>query len=161
MTIAPIVEGIKLVQAGVDKTASELAIQRLEKEIDDLGAELSAIDLLREKVLNDLDAAYYDSVMITALNQMMKAEKLRAIPLFGYTSGQRRERFSRLSKMDLDFLIQEIEPQIRPQGASDNVDEEQQAWLTKLRRLRGRDDVLLAMTDKQRQLEKHRQIVSQ
>lgn len=34
VSISPIVEGIKSVQIGVDKTASELAIKRLKEEID-------------------------------------------------------------------------------------------------------------------------------
>jgi hypothetical protein len=36
ITLAPFVEGLKGVQIGVDKTASELAIQRLTREISEL-----------------------------------------------------------------------------------------------------------------------------
>jgi len=36
ITLAPVVEGLKKVQTGVDKTASELAIQRLTREISEL-----------------------------------------------------------------------------------------------------------------------------
>jgi ribosomal protein S27E len=43
ITLKPIVDGIKGVKRGVDKTASELAIVRLNKEIDDLEEEISYI----------------------------------------------------------------------------------------------------------------------
>jgi hypothetical protein len=36
VSLAPVAEGLRQVQAGVDRTASELAIPRLEKEIADL-----------------------------------------------------------------------------------------------------------------------------
>lgn len=36
ISLAPVVEGLKKVQTGVDKTASELAIQRLTREIAEL-----------------------------------------------------------------------------------------------------------------------------
>jgi ribosomal protein S27AE len=36
ITLSPVVEGLKDVKTGVDKTASELAIARLEREINDL-----------------------------------------------------------------------------------------------------------------------------
>jgi predicted RNA-binding Zn-ribbon protein involved in translation (DUF1610 family) len=43
-TLKPVIEGIEKVQVGVDKTASELAIVRLKKEIDDLEGKIQAIN---------------------------------------------------------------------------------------------------------------------
>ena len=46
LSIIPIVEGIRNVQTGVDKTASELAIKRLQKEIRELEDDLQGIKSL-------------------------------------------------------------------------------------------------------------------
>jgi len=43
VSLAPVIQGIKEVQVGVDKTASELAIVRLEKEIKELQEKISDI----------------------------------------------------------------------------------------------------------------------
>lgn len=44
VSLAPVVEGIKKVQLGVDRTASELAIVRLEKEIDRIEQKIDDIN---------------------------------------------------------------------------------------------------------------------
>ncbi|MBX3056700.1 MAG: hypothetical protein KF770_09535 [Anaerolineae bacterium] len=44
VTLAPIVEGIKKVQVGTDKMAAELAIVRLEKEINQLNKQIDALN---------------------------------------------------------------------------------------------------------------------
>lgn len=44
VTLAPVVEGIKKVQVGVDKTASELALVRLAGEIHNINQELHKLD---------------------------------------------------------------------------------------------------------------------
>ena len=41
VSLAPVVEGLKVVKVGVDKTASELAIKRLRQEISSLERDLS------------------------------------------------------------------------------------------------------------------------
>ena len=41
VSLSPVMEGLKRVEKGVDKTASELAIARLSKDIDDLQSRLS------------------------------------------------------------------------------------------------------------------------
>jgi len=47
VALAPVVEGLKKVQVGVDKTASELAIVRLRKEIDELNQEYAHLAKLK------------------------------------------------------------------------------------------------------------------
>lgn len=44
VSLAPVVEGLKRVEKGVDKTASELAIARLQKDIDDLRSQLGYLE---------------------------------------------------------------------------------------------------------------------
>ena len=43
VSLAPVVDELKKVQAGVDKTASELAIKRLTQEIEELGQQYAAL----------------------------------------------------------------------------------------------------------------------
>lgn len=43
VSLSPVVEGLKRVERGVDRTASELAIARLRKDIDDLAREYGSI----------------------------------------------------------------------------------------------------------------------
>jgi hypothetical protein len=44
VSLSPVVEGLKRVEKGVDKTASELAIARLQKDIDDLQSQLNYLE---------------------------------------------------------------------------------------------------------------------
>ena len=49
VSITPVVEGLRKVQSGVDKTASELAIVRLKQEIEELEEEYSDLESLLEE----------------------------------------------------------------------------------------------------------------
>lgn len=62
------IEGLKQVQAGVDKTASELAIQRLEREINDL-----ADEAMRER--HRITAMFDDMGIIGTVLRIMGREK--------------------------------------------------------------------------------------
>jgi len=44
VSVSPVVNGLKEVKVGVDKTASELALTRLEKELSDLYVQLEAVE---------------------------------------------------------------------------------------------------------------------
>ena len=52
ISIAPIVNGIKKVQTGVDKTASELAIKRIKLEIQDLEKDLRSAKNEKKQNIN-------------------------------------------------------------------------------------------------------------
>jgi hypothetical protein len=43
VSLSPVVEALKKVEVGVDKTASELAINRLQREIDELRSQRTAL----------------------------------------------------------------------------------------------------------------------
>ena len=49
VSLAPVVEGLKRVEKGVDRTASELAIARLTKDISDIEDGLASIEVIRTK----------------------------------------------------------------------------------------------------------------
>jgi len=50
VSLAPVVEGLRKVQSGVDKTASELAIVRLKHEIEELEEEYSDLESHLEEI---------------------------------------------------------------------------------------------------------------
>ncbi|MBE2239303.1 MAG: hypothetical protein IAE81_16050 [Caldilineaceae bacterium] len=52
VSLSPMVEGLKRVEKGVDKTASELAIARLQKEVNALSERLSSRAAPRENWLS-------------------------------------------------------------------------------------------------------------
>ena len=49
VSLAPVVEGLKRVEKGVDRTASELAIARLTKDISDIEDGLASVEAMRSK----------------------------------------------------------------------------------------------------------------
>jgi len=53
VSLSPVVEGLKRVEKGVDKTASELAIARLSKEIQQLQARLAQQEQSRKEERNN------------------------------------------------------------------------------------------------------------
>jgi hypothetical protein len=56
ISLAPVVEGLKNVQKGVDKTASELAIVRLKEKIKELSLDC---DELKNKVDNEKNSLFF------------------------------------------------------------------------------------------------------
>jgi hypothetical protein len=65
ITLSPVVEGLKNVQTGVDKTASELAIQRLTREIAELERYYSQLYDQRLKKKNSLFGKYEEVERLT------------------------------------------------------------------------------------------------
>lgn len=57
ISLSPVVEEIRSVRVGVDRTASELAIPRLTKEIRELEQEINKISIDRKKVTHELSVA--------------------------------------------------------------------------------------------------------
>lgn len=66
VSLAPVVDELKKVQAGVDKTASELAIQRLTQEIEELDQQYAV--LLNERVL--VEAGYNPFGVLPGIEQL-------------------------------------------------------------------------------------------
>ena len=52
VSLSPVIEGIKRVQVGVDRTAAELAIQRIKEEIRDMGNVYGVADDLVRKIMD-------------------------------------------------------------------------------------------------------------
>ena len=62
VSLSPVVEGIKQVQVGTDKTAAELALKRLEKEIPEL--ENMLLKIKEEIELKRGENSFYNRVMV-------------------------------------------------------------------------------------------------
>jgi transcription elongation factor Elf1 len=80
IALAPVVESLQKVQTGVDKTASELAIQRLTREISELERYYSQLWDARLKKQNSLlSFLYTDEIngLSKKLNETMEMAKQR------------------------------------------------------------------------------------
>ena len=75
ISLAPVIAGIKAVGRGVDKTAAELAIQRLQKESDEVARR-------RRKTDAELGSLYFNVVLLVSLG----ATLLLAVLLIGIVS---------------------------------------------------------------------------
>ncbi|MDP1714155.1 MAG: hypothetical protein Q8L41_05360 [Anaerolineales bacterium] len=74
IALAPVIEGIKKVQIGTDKTASELAIKRLEKEIHDLRSELIKAKLSMRTSPYDANAVIFIERWRSSIRNFLKGE---------------------------------------------------------------------------------------
>jgi hypothetical protein len=85
VTLKPVIEGITKVQIGVDKTASELAINRLERELAELEKEYSELWDKRAKLAIWKVSAYkdltgqLDNLMSVARKKNAEIEKHKKI----------------------------------------------------------------------------------
>jgi len=161
VSLKPMVDELKGVKVGVDKTASELAIVRLRGELAALTAELKAIDEAKQQ----LDEAFMapDTVKIhdlyAAVERLLRSEGAHWGWLLGYNRAQVSARFASLSESDLDRVIADLEQVCSkyPRRSGDDARE----CLAKVRRLKERPVVLWGIEDRKKKLERHRQVVDQ
>src|SRR4030042_2633871 len=82
VTLSPLIEGLKNVQAGVDKTASELAIIRLKKEIFTLRNELIQEDKLNNDDIILLNRITIGAFVISGMALILLQSGQRGIPIW-------------------------------------------------------------------------------
>jgi hypothetical protein len=109
VSLAPIVDEIKKLQTGIDKTSTELAITRLKGEIEELNTSFSLRfqDFYRKHETNDTglkNDSGLDWVGIFAMGFLLRKDKtdLRKVDPNRY-----RERFFSISDEDIDLLLKE------------------------------------------------------
>jgi len=131
IALSPVAEGLKRVQVGVDKTASELAIRRLENEIEDLERSLQCVDPLREWFDKQMRGLSNEGVLVRrALQELVNSENPnKNVPLWKKVFGSTlkvhecRERLHRATPKDLETLIRSCKANRshRPEGAVRDV----------------------------------------
>jgi predicted RNA-binding Zn-ribbon protein involved in translation (DUF1610 family) len=166
ISLAPVVEGLQRIQSGVDKTASELAIPRLEKEIADLESQLVLVQQIKETLFRQLRATWLDEINLLryGLSELMKPEihpqkksTWGGLSGAGYSDDQYYARSRRLTSEDYQFLIQVCQNPPKLGRASSQL--VVKSLVEKLHLLQKEDQLNDALNDKRRQLMKHREIV--
>ena len=97
MTIAPLVEGLRQVQRGTDRTAAELALQRLREEVP----------VLEGKLQNELSSAMSSPQAIK--NVLQKIGKVSFVEYSFVTNGTVRKRFEALTDEEIEAAIKTLE----------------------------------------------------
>jgi len=114
VSIAPIVNGIKRMQTGIDKTAAELSLVRLAKEIEDL--KLQKETLLKKYRSKAITVSKL--FVISFMTDLIK-KKDGGKPLSIWTPDKNwyicRDRFSSLTSGDIEYIFREgINNAIKP-----------------------------------------------
>ena len=114
ISLAPVVEGLEKIRSGVDKTASELAISRLQREITELERQLRQVSQARLALLQKMRMTWEPEIALLrfGLGELMKSEnppqktfRWQGLLTGGYSDKDYSARFQRLTMEDSQFLV--------------------------------------------------------
>lgn len=167
VSLAPVVHELKQVKQGVDKTASELAIKRIEEEISELWRKITVLKEELKKKISDLQFASF--LPITPYRTLLTyyfddaypkttiIQKLSSTPLYGSIE----EAIDRLTERELKDMIGYFSQDLsrlftKPLG----IKTYSPAYSDILNRLRGMQRVYDEIAKKKEELQRHKNIVS-
>jgi len=119
VSLIPIADDIKGIKTGVDKTAAELAIVRLEKEINELNLNRNTIRHDIQQKCDTTDTGY-SLLMDSLMDDLIQKRDGIKIPDFiqNNKSQTYKERWLTLSVEDIDYLINTAIPFHMQHGGS-------------------------------------------
>jgi len=144
VSLSPVIEGLARVQVGVDKTASELAINRLQSEIRDLVQEMNRIK----------DAIYHED----AQGIRTQLDNIWGTSYHRLKDTDCQTELRNITVNELERLIEQYERLSEKKSIFRSATAKRKRVLLLLKRVRSLEETL---ADKREELRKHRQIVSQ
>lgn len=109
ISLAPITDSLKRVQAGIDRTASELAIQRLEKEISELEQQIENVKLVKSND-HEIGFTFVAILLLAAGFFLIGLNSLILAILFSFAASAvllyEFQRFRSLTSQTKDLLSQ-------------------------------------------------------
>ena len=161
ISLSPVVEGLDKIRSGVDKTASELAIVRLQREIAELEPRVNEALTIRSSLLQQMRAIWIEEIRLLrdGLCQLMKAEHHSPTAsswstILGetYSDIDYCKRFERLTAEDAQFLVR-----VCQKGWFNSTNK--QNLVNKLRGLQTGIPLIEKLESLQQELATHQQIV--